>query len=450
MLKQVLKCSPSLRSFQICLRRTFLSDAYLCRDLWQSRLTTPVLARVNHEALYYELEQKFQSKQKVSAIDIDIYANKLVDDSHIDEVADLLYKFRATEETSNALESTQHAVIRTYIEHSHYAELIELLDNRVGYGLFLDDFTANLVLDRLVTTNEFKWAARIATILGLQEDFTNSITRSLALYACYRYVKGGEIDHFDDLMPPTPEDPVATKKKKKDEIKVRVKFLRNEFFDDHFDLRDSKRLLGKTFSILGLHSEAIVANSCKLLGWVLHEKYGKALEFVQSAKGTEISGEMLSLAEKFLEKVENKEAEYYTELMEALGNTGSRFNVNKDSFEKLLLETINKSVAENEKNQIDAQNKIYTTWCELRQQRLDEELARLQRVKRIQDMERLSREMDQQEQKLWFFENEDKLDLQIDSKKVVYPKRWFGKKKKPRVVDEGYIPPEVRQRQGQF
>lgn len=36
------------------------------------------------------------------------------------------------------------------------------------------------------------------------------------------------------------------------------------------------------------------------------------------------------------------------------------------------------------------------------------------------------------------------MDLEIESKKVYYPKRWFGKKKKPRVIDEGYIPPEIR------
>lgn len=36
------------------------------------------------------------------------------------------------------------------------------------------------------------------------------------------------------------------------------------------------------------------------------------------------------------------------------------------------------------------------------------------------------------------------MDLEIDSKKVHYPKKWFGKMKKPRVVDEGYIPPEIR------
>ena len=89
---------------------------------------------------------------------------------------------------------------------------------------------------------------------------------------------------------------------------------------------------------------------------------------------------------------------------------------------------------------------LYTEWCNLRQQRVDEELERMQRAKRLQEIEQLAVEMEKEEQKLWFFENEDKIDLQIDSKRVFYPKRWFGKKKKPRTVDVDYVPPEVRQR----
>lgn len=75
-----------------------------------------------------------------------------------------------------------------------------------------------------------------------------------------------------------------------------------------------------------------------------------------------------------------------------------------------------------------------------------EERERLLRNKRLEDIKRMTEDMAKEEQKLWFFENEDKIDLQIDSKKVFYPKRWFGKLKKVKTVDEGYIPPEVRQR----
>lgn len=430
-------------------RRTFLSEAYSCQEAWKHRLTTPVLAKVDHEALYYELEQKFHQKAKVSAIDIDIYANKLLDDTHIEEAADIMHKFRLTEETSNALDSTQHAIVRNYVEHSHYSELIELLNNRIGYGVFLDDYTANLTLDRLITTNEFKWAARIATILGLQENFTHPITRSLAVYACYRFVKSGEIDNFDDIVTAPTEEPAEGKKKKKEEIKVRVKFIRNEYFDDHFDLTNSKLLLGKTLYILGLQEGGIIGNSCKLLGLVLYEKYSKALEFVKACGDVEISQEIVELAKVFLEKADTKEDKYYLELVDLLRSTSCGMKLNSGSFEKLLIDNVTQSVAGNEKQQIEEQTKIYSDWCQVRQQRLEEELARLQRAKRIQVLEKTARELEQEEQKLWFFENEDKIDLQIDSKKVFYPKRWFGKKKKPRAVDEGYIPPEARQRYNQ-
>lgn len=89
---------------------------------------------------------------------------------------------------------------------------------------------------------------------------------------------------------------------------------------------------------------------------------------------------------------------------------------------------------------------IYSEWCDLRQQKLKEELDRLNRNKRLEEIKLVTQSMANEEQKLWFFENEDKIDLQIDSKRIFYPKRWFGKKKKPRTVDEGYVPPEVQKK----
>ena len=77
---------------------------------------------------------------------------------------------------------------------------------------------------------------------------------------------------------------------------------------------------------------------------------------------------------------------------------------------------------------------------------MNEEAARVSRIKRLAEIEQITSDMLKEEQKLWFFENEDKIDLQVDSKKVTYPKRWFAKMKKPRVVDEDYVPPEIRRK----
>lgn len=82
----------------------------------------------------------------------------------------------------------------------------------------------------------------------------------------------------------------------------------------------------------------------------------------------------------------------------------------------------------------------------MREQKLKEELERLNRNKRLEEIKRMTESMAAEEQKLWFFENEDKLDLEIDSKRIFYHKRWFGKKKKPKTVHEGYVPPEVQKK----
>ncbi|KFB49760.1 AGAP011803-PA-like protein [Anopheles sinensis] len=450
MLRTLVRRNPfSVGNGWCTVRRTFLSDAYQCREAWNARLATPILEKVNLDTLYYDLEQRFQQKSKISAIDIDIYANKLLDDAHIDEIADLLYKFRLTEDTSNTLPSTHHALVRNYLDHKCYGQLIDVLNNRIGYGIFLDDYSANLTLDQLIKAKEFRYAARIATLLALQEDFTNPITRALALYSCYRYAKTPDAEHFDDLAPVESEvgEADAPKKKKKDEIKVRVKFLRNEFFDDHFDLKDSQLLLGKAFVELGRSYGgvgSVVGLSCELLGLTLYKKYDQCLNYVQENTNKEINEEVLGMIRAALEKESNKDDEKYARYCEALDKAS--FKQNKESFEKLLIDLVQKSVSENEKLQIETQSKTYSDWCTQRQQRLDEELSRLQRAKRLKEIEQMTVEMEKEEQKLWFFENEDKIDLQIDSKRVFYPKRWFGKKKKPRTVDIDYVPPEVRQR----
>uniref|UniRef100_A0A182N3H0 28S ribosomal protein S27, mitochondrial n=1 Tax=Anopheles dirus TaxID=7168 RepID=A0A182N3H0_9DIPT len=428
-------------------RRTFLSEAYQCREAWNARLTTPLLEQINLDTLYYDLEQRFQQKNPISAIDIDIYANKLTDDTHVEEIADLLYKFRLTEQTSSTLDSTHHALVRNYLDHRCYGQLIEVLNNRIGYGMFLDDYSANLTLDQLLKAKEFRYAARIASLIALQEDFSNPITRALALYGCYRYAKAPDAEHFDDLAPvePSPVEAEGQKKKKKEEIKVRVKFLRNEFFDDHFDLTDSQLLLGKTFVELGRAYGGVnsaIGMNCELLGLALYKKYDQALLHVQQNTAKEVNEEALQMVLAVLEKEPNKQDEKYVAFSEAL----STVKVSKDSFEKLILEQVHKSVAENEKKQTEAQTKLYADWCTQRQQCLDEEINRLERTRRLKEMEQLTVEMEKEEEKLWFFENEDKIDLQIDGKRVFHPKRWFGKKKNPRTVDVDYVPPEVRQR----
>lgn len=273
--------------------RYFLSDAYQCSEAWQSRFRSPVLQKIKPETFYYDLERKFQEHGSVCAIDIDIFANTLKDNTLLAELSNIVHKLRLTAETSNTLDSTVHATIRHHIEfgENDLQQLIHLLDDRLSYGLFLDTYTANLLLDRLIKLENWKLAAQTATFLMLQEDFENPINRALSLYACFRYLDDPQ--PFEQLVKEQEriviEDPAADGKAKKakkraakEEIRVRVNYIRNEFFDDHFDLRNSHHLVGKTFLAIANYLDGSIRDTVRLLGYGFYEKFEDGHKFVKS------------------------------------------------------------------------------------------------------------------------------------------------------------------------
>lgn len=182
--------------------RTFLSNEYKCTTEWESRLSSPIMEKIKLDTFYYEIDQTFNQNGKASAIDIDLFVNKVNDDTHIDEIGDLIHRLRKTEETSNSLESTGHAVIRNFIDTNHIDELIQILQNPLEYGIFLDHYIANYIMNECLKKENYSAAARIATFLMLQEDFNNDLTKLFGLYSCYKYLSSN----------PQPFYPVEEKK----------------------------------------------------------------------------------------------------------------------------------------------------------------------------------------------------------------------------------------------
>lgn len=60
----------------------------------------------------------------------------------------------------------------------------------------------------------------------------------------------------------------------------------------------------------------------------------------------------------------------------------------------------------------------------------------------MQLIQEKQKELNEQEQKLWFFENEDAIDLQIEEKEQLVEKPT-GKKSTSKKADDDYIPPEI-------
>lgn len=349
MWKQILRNNSILKSKTKCKNvRTFLSKSYSCNEEWNTRLTTSILQKVKADTFYYDLEQKFQQQGKISAIDLDIYANIVEDGNHADELADLIHKFRMTEETTNSLDSTGHAVVRNFLEFDQSEFLLQILNDRISYGVFLDNFTANLALNKFIESKDYKSAAKIATFLMLQEDLDKPITKFLSLYACYHDLKNPIVV---EEVKEEEAAPVEKSKKKKEEIKIRVGFLRNEFFDDHFDIRDNNHLIGKTLTMIGKKIDGPIGNGFTILGLCLNQKYSEAVEYIE--KNPVLHKDVLDLINENLTKI-TSEDEDYQKCLTLVPNLQSQTGNLDAEISSLIKEAVSKF----EKNEIDQQKEV--------------------------------------------------------------------------------------------
>lgn len=71
-------------------------------------------------------------------------------DQHLEDLQDVLHRFRRTPLTVDALPSTSHTVVRTLLEtgsSERRQRLLHMLDDRVNYGVFLDHYVANMAMN---------------------------------------------------------------------------------------------------------------------------------------------------------------------------------------------------------------------------------------------------------------------------------------------------------------
>lgn len=61
----------------------------------------------------------------------------------------------------------------------------------------------------------------------------------------------------------------------------------------------------------------------------------------------------------------------------------------------------------------------------------------------MQVIELRQKELSTEEQKLWFFDNEEKIDLEVEAKEKLIEKPTAKKKNVKLSDDKNYIPPEI-------
>lgn len=329
--------------------RSFLTDAYRCDDVWQERLNCSLLKKVEPESLYYKLTSILENESKqISAIDLDIFANALTDNNYLEELEDLIHRFRLSAQTGTLLPSTHHAFIRLFLASGNVNDLIRILNDRLNYGIFPDYYLSNLLMDTFLKENNFRNAAVIASNQMLQEELDNDITRAMGLYSCLKYITNPS--DWEEKKEESQEKNNEEEDEEEDK-RVRVDFIRNPYFDDHFDITDGDHIVGKTMLAISKTDCSILGNSFKAIGLAYYNRWNDLDSYLEKYEGA-VYSETVELAVAAIDK---RAPENTKNLKDAF----SKLKIENRSLSEESKNAVNEAVNKNEEKEIQLQKEVY-------------------------------------------------------------------------------------------
>ena len=245
----------------------------------------------------------------------------------------------------------------------------------------------------------------------------------MGMYGAYEYTKtesfksmNEDESNWNPVKPDAPPEP-------EDEVKVRVWFADNNYFDDHFDLTKREHLVGKTLAKFAqctkrpfLQSSEnkntnIVRNSLELLGWSLFEKWDRASHLLSKIENTyEIAQSCHDAMKHFVEKSnETSDKESYIALLEKVKTV----DIDVSSY---LRDQVKVAVSENEGDYINEQISIYREWIMQRDNEVKRKMEMWEKNERKQQLSQRQQELAREEERLFFFENYAKIEKEKQAK----------------------------------
>lgn len=221
--------------------------------------------------------------------------------------------------------------------------------------------------------------------------------------------------------------------------KVRVKFLRNNVKTSD---KTDEEILGEAMIALSLDKPIDKLNDAvqniAFLGFVLNERIDDAQKHLSQHEKV-MHKDILQLCQKL---IDCSNGENSAILKNKLEETIMKCTQTK-TFSDILDLSLKLAVENHETRLISEYEKNFKDWSTHYQNAI-EKLSKIQDVnKRLENTKSTLTELHLMRQSFWFFENREDIDIQIYKKQIYYPKRWFGKKKKPKTVDAFYVPPNV-------
>jgi len=404
-------CRP-LIGHNINLSRHFVSESFHCKQTWGQRLESKIIANIrpNLGEFFVALDRKFGTEHRGSALDVDIFANAVDTESELEHLQELLFKLRRTPHTVHSPLSTNHAAVRAMMDsEEHLNHLLDMLDDRTNYGVFLDNYSAVLVLNKMLVEGRLVGGARVASHIMLQEE-EGIPSICLANLACWRYMSSGRSDPwYAEEEDKEPEDP-------DDVIRIRVKgMVPNNYHDDHFDLRDPDKILGKTLWYLNRQGTDAVTNSLRLLGLVL---WGK-IDMARMESGPVVK----DVVEHVLQVSNDNELNTWVEGLE----------VTDVDIEGELVHKIKEILVKHEREIIKNQVELYQKWDKEREMNLQAENEALIKKTKTENIAQIRDNIARDEERLFFFSNLDRMEQEkeekLESWRKTFPRKNWGRRR---------------------
>ncbi|XP_052796232.1 28S ribosomal protein S27, mitochondrial-like [Mya arenaria] len=257
--------------------RTYLSDTYSCDELWNKRLEAKSVKGINAKKFGIGIWNKCDEEHAVQLLDMDLFSTKVntlkLDEEYI--AKEVIFRFRHSQCSFPIKDCIVHSIVRGYIEAGFVDRLIPLMQDKDQYGLLPDDQAMCILLNYLLTEKKYAEAGQVAYEVMLQEDYNHILKNMLALIAAVKHFthtctfKRYEPQQLGD------EDPQYIPKS----------VITNPYYDDHFDIKDERFLLGKTLYNLGKHTQGLdgtLSRTLQLIGLGLYEKFELANQLLTS------------------------------------------------------------------------------------------------------------------------------------------------------------------------
>ncbi|KAE9548742.1 hypothetical protein FO519_008045 [Halicephalobus sp. NKZ332] len=432
-----------LSSTSVC--RVLSQEFYLEKE-WENRHSA--LKELNLGGDYEwiaAVQKKFVGGGKASAVDVDGATCISEESDQLNDIMELVYKLRHTENAADLLPSTEYALFRLFMKHDAADELFKVINDTINYGAFPNYHISALLINYLLKKDNIPGAAKIATTVVQQEMFESPLLNYLSLYAISKFIELSPEKRIFDEKIHTKYVPLDEDEINEEEIRtMKFPYLKNRFFDEHFDLEETEHLVGKSIEWLSREvndmKDKELKKGLEILALVYKDKFEdlkKVLEIKEEVKINDSACKAaISRLEQNIGKLPEEGREENEDFKKLSGLIAKIEALPKE--ETLLSEAILKKIksiqSAGEKELVEDQKKQFLDWNKLRKDLIRMQAERVNLKLRIEEIKKELIQKEEEKEMLFFFENRVNWEDRAEEKDKLFEE--FNLNKKDETVTE--------------